>query len=258
VEVQIGTPSCHLYPSQLDTSVQRRARHDRAGGRAAPGTELTRGANQAIIPRQISAQITAVCALLSLIGLAAGDPTTSAVGGLTLLTIYPFLLVVVRERLEDRRNAPLGWAGTRRATRGCAGRRPGQPSDRYFWPLADRALPLFGWSTADTSLCTLMNTAHSLLRIALPRHGATKGTQASCQPASMWSRWGSSPTRRVFFVHSIAFVPSTAGKRAWHQKRCISAARPPWMTRTWAAEVGSDGVQVTRVGPASRGGARKA
>jgi len=44
----------------------------------------------------------AVCALLSLIGLATGDPTTSAVGGLILLTIYPFLLVVARKRFPGR------------------------------------------------------------------------------------------------------------------------------------------------------------
>jgi hypothetical protein len=50
----------------------------------------------------------AVCAALSLIGLVTGDLTTTVVGGLTLLTIYPLLLMVAKERLHHRTAGPEG------------------------------------------------------------------------------------------------------------------------------------------------------
>lgn len=50
----------------------------------------------------------AACALLSLIGLVTGDLTTAVVGGLTLLTIYPMLLIVAKERLHHRTTGPEG------------------------------------------------------------------------------------------------------------------------------------------------------
>jgi hypothetical protein len=50
-------------------------------------------------PWMIAAHVTlAVCALLALAGLVVGDATPSVAGGLTLLTAYPFLLVMARQR----------------------------------------------------------------------------------------------------------------------------------------------------------------
>jgi hypothetical protein len=50
----------------------------------------------------------AVCVLLSLLGLVTGDATTTVVGGLTLLTVYPLLLIVAKERLHHRTTGPEG------------------------------------------------------------------------------------------------------------------------------------------------------
>jgi len=50
----------------------------------------------------------AVCALLSLVGLVTGNTTTTVVGGLALLTIYPLLLIVAKERPHHRTTGPEG------------------------------------------------------------------------------------------------------------------------------------------------------
>ena len=50
----------------------------------------------------------AVCALLSLVGLVTGNATTTVVGGLILLTIYPLLLIVAKERPHHRTTGPEG------------------------------------------------------------------------------------------------------------------------------------------------------
>lgn len=50
----------------------------------------------------------AVCALLSLLGLVTDDVTTTVVGGLTLLTVYPLLLIVAKERWRHRTAGPEG------------------------------------------------------------------------------------------------------------------------------------------------------
>ena len=54
-----------------------------------------------------------VCAILSIVGLVTGDYTTTAVGGIVLLTIYPTLLVVAKDRVRNR-NAPPNETWTER------------------------------------------------------------------------------------------------------------------------------------------------
>jgi hypothetical protein len=49
----------------------------------------------------------AVCVLLSLVGLATDDITPTVVGGVTLLTVYPLLLIVVK-RPHHRTTGPEG------------------------------------------------------------------------------------------------------------------------------------------------------
>jgi Protein of unknown function (DUF3040) len=50
----------------------------------------------------------AVCVLLGLVGLLTGVTAIAAAGGLTLLTLYPLLLIVARERLHHRTTGPEG------------------------------------------------------------------------------------------------------------------------------------------------------
>jgi hypothetical protein len=66
------------------------------------------GPRRRLYATRVSYVTLAVCALLSLVGLVTGDATTTVVGGLTLLTIYPLLLIVAKERLHRRTTGPEG------------------------------------------------------------------------------------------------------------------------------------------------------
>ena len=50
----------------------------------------------------------AVCALPSVVGLVTGATAATVVGGLVLLTVYPLLLIVAKERPHHRSTGPEG------------------------------------------------------------------------------------------------------------------------------------------------------
>jgi hypothetical protein len=66
------------------------------------------GSGRRLRATRASSVTLAVCALLSLVGLVTGNATTTVVGGLVLLTIYPLLLIVAKERPHHRTTGPEG------------------------------------------------------------------------------------------------------------------------------------------------------
>ena len=50
----------------------------------------------------------AVCVLLALVGLVTGVTAITVAGGLALLTVYPLLLIVAKERPHHRTTGPEG------------------------------------------------------------------------------------------------------------------------------------------------------